>query len=172
MKKEEKIASVIPGDEKSAESPEPKTADPTEEDTTKTSVPASEAEDPSTSGQKILLIEDDPLLVKMYHAKFVNEGYTVFTADNGVSGLDLALKEVPDFIILDIMMPQMSGIDLLTNLRKDPKGKNVPVIVLTNLSESEEEQKAKDLGVKEYLLKANLTPGEIVEKVKKYLTPA
>lgn len=123
----------------------------------------------ASPGKKILIVEDDPLLVKMYNAKFENEGFIVFTADDGVSGLDLALKEKPDFIVLDIMMPQMSGLDLLENLRKDAAGKNIPVLILTNLSGADEEKKAKDLGVKEYLLKTNLTPGEIAEKVKKYL---
>jgi CheY-like chemotaxis protein len=66
-------------------------------------------------------------------------------------------------------MPQLSGIDMLEKLRATTRGKEIPVIVLTNLSEKDEEEKAKDLGVKEYLLKANLTPSEVVEKVKKYL---
>lgn len=138
-----------------------------------TAIP-SETSSPEVSDTKnkqtVLLIEDDPLIVKMYHAKFTNEGYNVLTADDGVKGLDLALKEVPDFIVLDIMMPQLSGIDLLTKLRADAKGKNIPVIVLTNLSEKDEEEKAIELGAKEYLLKANLTPGEVVAKVQKYLT--
>ncbi len=123
----------------------------------------------SKSDKTVMLIEDDPLIIKMYKAKFVHEGFKVITAEDGVKGLEDALKLKPDFIVLDIMMPQLSGLDLLAKLRQDPKGKDIPVLVLTNLTEKEEEQKAMQLGVKEYLLKANLTPGDIVEKVKKYL---
>ncbi len=119
--------------------------------------------------KKVLIIEDDPLIIKMYQAKFVFEGFEVQTAEDGLKGLELAKLNTPDFIILDIMMPQLSGIDLLEKLRADSKGKDIPVIVLTNLSEKDEEQKALALGVKEYLLKANLTPGEIVSKVKAHL---
>lgn len=118
----------------------------------------------------ILLVEDDPLIVKMYQAKFINEGFQVIIAENGVKGLEMALGNKVDFIVLDIMMPRLSGIDLLEKLRDDPKGKNIPVVVLTNLTEKEEEEKALKLGAKEYLLKANLTPGEIVERVKKHLS--
>ena len=119
--------------------------------------------------KKILIVEDDPLIIKMYQAKFSFEGFEVLVAEDGVQGLELAKSEVPDFMILDIMMPQLSGIDLLEKLRADSKGKNIPVIVLTNLSEKDEEQKALQLGAKEYLLKANFTPGEIVTKVKQHL---
>lgn len=123
----------------------------------------------STVGKRVLLVEDDPLIIKMYKAKFVHEGFEVLTAEDGVTGLEVSLNGRPDFIVLDIMMPQLSGLDLLEKLRQDPKGKDIPVIILTNLTEKEEEQRAISLGVKEYLLKANLTPGDIVEKVKKYL---
>lgn len=124
---------------------------------------------PDTPKKKVLIIEDDPLIIKMYQAKFVFDGFDVLTAEDGMKGLELAKSNIPDFIILDIMMPQLSGIDLLEKLRADSRGKDIPVIVLTNLSEKDEEQKALSFGVKEYLLKANLTPGEIVAKVKSHL---
>jgi DNA-binding response OmpR family regulator len=117
----------------------------------------------------ILLVEDDPLLTRMYQSKFNAEGFKVLSAQDGVTGLKMAQEEKVDFMVLDIMMPQMSGIDLLEKLRTGSQGKDTPVIVLTNLTEKEEEEKARKLGVKEYLLKANLTPGEVVEKIKKYL---
>lgn len=117
----------------------------------------------------LLLVEDDPLIDKMYTAKFTKEGFSVLVAKDGVEGLKLALEKVPDFIILDIMMPRLSGTDLLEKLRLDPKGKDIPVVILTNLSEKEEEEKAQRLGVKEYILKANITPSEIVAKIKKHL---
>lgn len=133
------------------------------------SFPSADTSTDSSKFPKVLFIEDDPLIVKMYQAKFAHEGLNVIVAEDGVAGLKMALSESPDFILLDIMMPQLSGIDLLEKLRTDSKGKNIPVIVLTNLSEKEEEQKAMKLGVKEYLLKANLTPGEVVSKIKQYL---
>jgi len=132
-----------------------------------------ESQKPKTVGlaeaKKVLLVEDDPLILKMYQAKFQNEGYKVSVAEDGVHGLSMVTEEKPDIILLDIMMPQMSGIDFLKKLRATESGKNIPVLVLTNLSEKTEEQDAVSLGVKEYLLKASLTPAEIVEKVKKYV---
>lgn len=117
----------------------------------------------------ILLIEDDPLIDKMYKAKFSSEGFKFEVAQDGIEGLELALNKIPDIIILDIMMPRLSGIDFLKKLRQKPKGKKIPVIVLTNLSEKEEKEKAQELGVLDYLIKANVTPGEVVDKIKKYL---
>ncbi len=117
----------------------------------------------------VLLVEDDPLLTKMYKSKFESEGFNFVTANDGVEGLEIAQKGNIDIIILDLMMPKMSGIDLLANLRTGTKGKDTPVVVLTNLTQVEEKQRALDLGVKEYLVKANQTPGQIVEKIKVYL---
>ncbi|MFC1649316.1 response regulator [Patescibacteria group bacterium] len=122
-----------------------------------------------SAGAKVLLVEDDPLILKMYHAKFQNEGFNVVVSEDGVHGLQMVTEQKPDIILLDIMMPQMSGIDFLKKLRATEAGKKIPVLVLTNLSEKEEEQEATTLGIKEYLLKASLTPAEIVEKVKKYV---
>ena len=77
----------------------------------------------------------------------------------------------PDFVILDIMMPKLSGIEFLKRLRQNQVGADVPVIVLSNLSEKKEMEEARRLGVKEYLIKSSLTPKDIVEKVKEYLSP-
>ncbi len=123
-----------------------------------------------SSPRTILVIEDDPLLSKMYEAKFVNGGFNVIKAADGEEGLKVSLASHPDFILLDVMMPRLSGIDMLEILRKDAWGAHVPVMVLSNLSETQEGDKAKALGVKEYLVKANFTPSEILEKVKAYLT--
>ena len=126
---------------------------------------------PASKGERrplLLLIEDDPLIDKMYTAKFTKEGFNVLVAKEGQEGLRLALEKIPDFIILDIMMPRLSGTDMLEKLRRDPKGKDIPVIILTNLSGKEEIEMARKLGVKEYLVKASLTPSQIVAKIKKY----
>lgn len=118
---------------------------------------------------KVLIVEDDPLLIKMYSSKFQKEGFEVVVAEDGQEGLNKALSDFPDFIILDVMMPKLSGIDMLTLLRKEEKGREVPVLVLSNLTSSAEEERAMSLGAKEYLIKASFTPGQIVDKVKGYL---
>jgi len=117
----------------------------------------------------ILLIEDDPLLVRMYKDKFENEGFKVSVSDNGEEGLTLVQNERVDMIILDILMPKLSGLDFLRRLRQNGKTKDIPVIVLSNLSQREDQEKALNLGVKEYLLKANLTPSQVVEKIRFHL---
>ena len=120
---------------------------------------------------KILIIEDDPLLSKMYKTKFTSEGFEVETAEDGEIGLKIAMEGKPDFVILDIMMPKLSGIEFLKRLRQNQVGADVPVIVLSNLSEKKEMEEARRLGVKEYLIKSSLTPKDIVEKVRGYLSP-
>jgi len=117
----------------------------------------------------ILLIEDDPLLVKMYREKFEMEGFRVISAEDGEKGLDAAFNEKVDIVILDLLIPRLSGMDFLKKLRESEMSKDLPVIVLSNLSEREEQDKARQLGVKEYLLKANLTPTQVVEKIKLYV---
>lgn len=117
----------------------------------------------------ILLVEDDPVLSKMYSEKFKFEGFNVLTAANGEDGLNLALTEKIDMILLDLMLPRLSGAELLTKLRLDPKGKSVKVIALTNLAEQEEKNKIMSLGAMDYLIKAMQTPEEVVKKVKAHL---
>jgi DNA-binding response OmpR family regulator len=118
---------------------------------------------------KILIIEDDQLLVNMYKTKFEAEGFDVVVANDGASGLAAAATYKPNAIVLDIMMPKLSGIDFLRELGKDDWLKSIPVLVLTNLSQQDEAKKAIELGAKEYLLKASLTPGQVVDKVRTYL---
>jgi len=120
--------------------------------------------------KKILMVEDDVLLINMYSTKFASEGYEVISAQDGLAGLTMAMSNKPDIIVLDIMMPKLSGLDFLQKLRSDAWGQSVPVIVLSNLSQEGDARKAIALGVKEYLIKANLTPGQVSEKIKSYLT--
>ncbi len=145
---------------------EPQVQPPAEQEQPQASVPQAQEKQ---GAAMVLLIEDDPLLTKMYKAKFTTEGFNVLVAQDGEEGLKMALENNPDIILLDIMMPKLSGLDLLSKLREDPKGKDVPVIILTNLTQQKEAQRALDLGAKEFMVKANLTPGQVVEKIKKYL---
>src|SRR3989344_7663329 len=120
--------------------------------------------------QVILIVEDDQVLLKMYTEKFSFEGFKVLNAKDGEEALTMALAEPIDIILLDIMLPRMSGTDFLEKFRETAKGKSTPVIALTNLAEEEERLRAIKLGVKEYLVKAMQTPEQVVEKVKKYVS--
>lgn len=131
--------------------------------------PVTQPSTPIPTGPIVLLIEDDSLLSKMYKTKLNMEGFNVLVAEDGETGLKMALEQKIDFIILDVMMPKISGLDLLVQLRQNPKGKNIPVIVLSNLAEEEKMKKAVSLGAKEFLIKANVTPGDVAAKVKQYL---
>jgi Response regulators consisting of a CheY-like receiver domain and a winged-helix DNA-binding domain len=125
---------------------------------------------PEAKSQKIILIvEDDPILLKMYTEKFTFEGFSVLNAKDGEEALKTATEEKADVILLDIMLPRMSGTDFLEKFRETAKGKETPVIALTNLAEEEERLRAIKLGVKEYLVKAMQTPEQVVEKVKKHV---
>ena len=114
----------------------------------------------------VLLIEDDPILTKMYTEKLTSEGLKVLTAQDGETGLEMALTNKIDVILLDIMLPRMSGTDLLEKLRQDDRGKNLPVVALTNLADQTERDRAVKLGVKGYLVKAMQNPQDVVDKIK------
>lgn len=118
---------------------------------------------------KIAIIEDDQAISQMYRFKFEGEGYTVDTADNGKRGLALAESMKPDIILLDIMMPEMTGDQMLEELRKTDWGKSIKVIILTNMGEQEIPPKVKELGVSGVILKADMTPKQVAEIVKKQL---
>ena len=136
---------------------------------TATTAPVSEPVSKTQTKSKIMIVEDDPILLRMYTEKLSFEGYVVVSAKNGEDALKVAQEQKPDLIILDIMLPRMSGTDFLERFRKEEKNKQIPVIALTNLAEEEERQKAIALGAKEYLVKAMQTPEQVLEKVKKYV---
>ena len=117
----------------------------------------------------ILVVEDDPVLLRMYKEKLTFEGFNVLMARDGEEALEVTGQKNVDLILLDIMLPRMSGTDFLQRLRKSPAGQKIPVIALTNLTEQEEKDRATKLGVKEYLVKAMQTPEEVVAKIKSYL---
>ncbi len=118
---------------------------------------------------KIAIIEDDQAISQMYRFKFEAEGYTVETAGNGKLGLELAQSMKPDIILLDLMMPEMNGDEMLTLLRKTDWGKDIKVIILTNMGEQEIPATVKELGVSGVILKANMTPRQVAELVQKQL---
>ncbi len=118
---------------------------------------------------KIAIIEDDAAISQMYRIKFEAEGYTVETAENGKLGLALVEEMKPDIILLDLMMPEMDGEEMLTKLRETDWGKDLKVIILTNMGESEAPATIKDLKVEAFILKANMTPRQVAEMVKEHV---
>lgn len=119
---------------------------------------------------KVAIIEDDLAISQMYRLKFEAEGYEVQTAENGKLGLELAEVFKPDIILLDLMMPEMTGDEMLAQLRKKPGGKDVTVIILTNLGEEEAPASLHDLNVHSFIVKAEMTPRQVAERVKQALS--
>lgn len=118
---------------------------------------------------KILLVEDDSAISLMYKGKFEADGFEVVTADNGVIGFELAKKEKPDMIMLDVIIPQMDGFSVLKELKNNADTKKIAVIMLTNLGTPEDKAKGEKMGAIDYIVKAHLTPSQISEKIKGYL---
>lgn len=121
------------------------------------------------SKKKILLVEDDAMISSMYKTKFEAEGFEVFVANNGAAGLELAKKEKPSIIMLDVILPQLDGFSVLEEIKKEKTIKNIPVFMLTNLGTDEDKKKGEKMGASDYLIKASLTPGQVSEKIKKAL---
>ena len=122
-----------------------------------------------SSNSKIAIVEDDIAIVQMYQLKFRAEGYEVAFAEDGEQGLQLIEEFQPDIVLLDLMMPVMNGTEVLKKLRKEDWGKDLKVIVLTNMSESEAPDEMNELGVEEYIVKSDLTPKEVTAKIKQAL---
>jgi two-component system phosphate regulon response regulator PhoB len=118
---------------------------------------------------KVAIIEDDQAISQMYRFKFEADGYTVETAENGKLGLELAEAMKPDILLLDLMMPEMTGDIMLEKLRATPWGKSMKVIILTNMGEQEVPETVKKLGVSAIILKADMTPRQVADLVKKQL---
>lgn len=118
---------------------------------------------------KILVVEDDAIINSMYKTKLELDGFEVLSATNGAMGLEMAKKEKADLILLDVIMPQLDGFTVLAELKKDPKIKNTPVIMLTNLGTEEDKAKGKKLGAVDYVVKSGLTPAQVCDKVREYL---
>lgn len=118
---------------------------------------------------KILLVEDDSFLLGMYATKFEMENFKVIMAEDGEKAVRLALKEAPDIILLDIILPKINGFEVLRRLKADPATAKIPVILLTNLSQQDEVEQGLKMGAEDYLIKAHFMPSEVVDKIKKAL---
>lgn len=118
---------------------------------------------------KIAIIEDDQAISQMYRIKFEAEGYEVETAPNGLIGLELLEQMRPDITLLDIMMPEMNGDELLKIIRQKDWGKDLKVIILTNMGEQEAPPNLKPLGITAFIVKAEMTPRQVADHVKKHI---
>ena len=116
--------------------------------------------------KKVAIVEDDQAISAMYRIKFEAEGFTVETAANGKLGLELVKTMKPDIVLLDLMMPEMNGDEMLTALRKTSWGKDIKVIILTNSGEEQAPPNLKELGIRRYIVKAEMTPRQVAEMVK------
>src|SRR3954462_9130447 len=111
----------------------------------------------------IAIIEDDLAIAQMYRLKFEAEGYKVEIAENGKLGLELCEKMKPDLVLLDLMMPEMNGDEMLDKMRSTDWGKNIKVFILTNVGEQEAPDKLKSLHVSDYIVKAEMTPRQVAD---------
>jgi len=118
---------------------------------------------------RVLLIEDEKEVAELYKLKLTLDGYEVTLAESGQEGLDLAFKEAPELIFLDLKMPGMDGFEVLKKLRESPKTKDTPVLILSNFDEQDLIEKGLTLGANEYLIKSQFTPEAISGKVKDWV---
>lgn len=121
------------------------------------------------NNKTILIVEDEEASLKVLSTKFNHEGFNVLEARDGEEGLIIAIKEKPDIILLDIIMPKMDGMTFLKELRKDSWGKNIPVIILTNLSDDKNIAEAMEGGVYDFLVKSSWETADIVKRAKERL---
>lgn len=132
-----------------------------------TPVPTSEGSD--GAGRKILLVEDDVALAAVYRSRLELEGFELYEVNDGEQALQAAKEFKPDLILLDAMMPKISGFDVLDILRNTPETTNIKVIMLTALSQPKDKERAESLGVDDYLVKSQVVIGDVVERVKHHL---
>src|SRR3989344_5503049 len=125
-----------------------------------------------TIGKKVLLAEDDKFLATAMGDKLTREGFTVLLAANGVETINQAKAEHPDLILLDIIMPQKTGFEVLSELRLDPTTRDIPVIVLSNLCQEVDIKRARELGARDYLVKTDVEMKTVVARVKEELARA
>jgi DNA-binding response OmpR family regulator len=122
----------------------------------------------ATPDFKVLLIEDDELAADMYRLALVAAGRVVVIASDGDQGLRMASDEAPDFIVLDMRLPKMSGLNVLSGLRSNAETKDIPVIILTNVGDPELLERGAHLGALEFMIKAHTTPGQLALRIAEH----
>ncbi len=116
--------------------------------------------------KKVLIIEDEEVMINLLERKLSQEGYKVETARDGEEGLGKMKKEKPDLVLLDIIMPRKGGFEVMEEMQKDKELRDIPVIVISNSGQPVELDKAKELGAQDWLIKTEFDPQEVIEKVK------
>lgn len=119
--------------------------------------------------KQILLIEDDPFLIDIYTTKLKDSGFLVETASDGEQALEKVKEKKPDLVLLDIVLPKISGWEILKKIKAEAGLKDLKIMILSNLGQKEEVEKGMDLGVEKYLIKAHYTPSQVVEEIKKII---
>ncbi|MFA5013453.1 MAG: response regulator [Candidatus Paceibacterota bacterium] len=119
--------------------------------------------------KKILIIEDDKFLRELMTRKLLSLEYDVVSASDGEEGLQKIKSETPDIVLLDLILPGINGFDVLAKAKKDPAIEKIPIIILSNLGQSEDIEKGLKLGAQDFLVKAHFTPQEIVNKLRSIL---
>jgi DNA-binding response OmpR family regulator len=125
--------------------------------------------DDSNKQKTVLLVEDDDNLANVYQTRLEAEGFRTVRVDNGGDALQAALQSKPDLILLDVMMPKVSGFDVLDILRNTPETAKSKIIMLTALSQDADKERAKSLGVDDYLVKSQVVIADVVDRVKQHL---
>ena len=120
--------------------------------------------------KKILVIEDDKFLRKVIKKKLLKEEYTVIEAIDGEAGIRALKTEKPDLILLDLVLPEIDGFEVLAKIKKNPTTSKIPVIILSNLGQREDVQKGLELGAVDYLIKSHFNPGEIITRIERALS--
>lgn len=118
---------------------------------------------------KILIVDDDSLISGMYSLKFKEAGFTVLTAVDGKSAVEITKAETPDALLLDVILPQMDGFEVLAELKKQGLLQKTKAIMLSNVGEQKDVQRGMELGAVDYIVKASSTPSRVVERVKALL---
>ena len=117
----------------------------------------------------VLIIEDDSYISDMYRIKLESENFEVVTAKDGIIGIRIIEKQKPDIVLLDIVMPKIDGFSVLKTIKRNPELKEIPIVLLTNLSQKENVERGFELGADSYIIKAHFTPSEVVKKIKDIL---
>lgn len=122
----------------------------------------------ANAGFKVLLIEDDEAIAEMYRLALVAAGRVVVIARDGEEGLRMASDEEPDFVVLDVRLPRLGGLDVLSGLRSNPQTREMPVIILSNVGDTEMLERGSDLGAIEFMIKAQTTPSQLTARIAEH----
>lgn len=128
--------------------------------------------EPSQSTKKIVIVEDNSALAEIYKTRLELLGYTCFIGYNGITGLYFIQKEIPNLVLLDLMVPDIAGDQILARMRGSTWGRDIPVVVISNLNEADAPAGLRDLGIADYDVKANMTDDSIDQIVTRVLEPA